>query len=422
MRVRFGGLWRHRDFVWLWSGQTISVFGSLTTRVALPLTAIVYLDAPAYQVALLTSVDVLAGILVGLYAGVLVDRMPRRPLMIGADVGRAALLGSVPLAALFGVLGMPQLFVVKFAAGVLTVLFDVAYQSYLPTLVSKDELVEGNSKLTASASVAEFGAFSASGWLTQLITAPGAILVDAVSFVASAASLLGIRAEEAPPRPAQEHEDVRTEIGDGLRAVWRDPVLRALAASVMAFGGASGLIGGVILFYLNRDLGFSPGVLGLTFGVGGVTALGGSLVAGRARERFGPGGAAALGMAFGALGILPMLAVTEASAFALALLVLQQVVSDPGWTVYEINEVSLRQAVTPAPLLGRVNGAMRFSLLVATLAGSVLAAGIAAVLGARAVLAIGAAVTFAGAAAVYFSPARRAAVQVGEPVEPATAS
>src|SRR5581483_5410097 len=309
------------------------------------------------------------------------------------------------------------LFVVKFAAGVLTVLFDVAYQSYLPTLVSYDELVEGNSKLTASASVAEFGAFSTAGWLTQLITAPGAVLVDAVSFVVSAASLLGIRAKEPAARPVSEHADVRTEMGEGLRAVWRDPVLRPLAASVAAFGGASGLIGAVILLYLNRDLGFSPGVLGLTFGVGGVTALGGSMVAGRARQRFGPGGAAALGMVCGALGLLPLLLVTKASAFALALLVLQQVVSDPGWTVYEINEISLRQAVAPARLLGRVNGAMRFSLLAATLAGSLVAAGLAALVGARAVLAAGAGVTFAGAAAVYFSPARRLAVTPGAPVE-----
>ena len=145
MRVRFTGLWRHPDFMRLWTGQTISVFGSLTTRLALPFTAVVYLDARPLQVALVTSSDVLAGICFALFAGVWVDRLRRRPIMIVADLGRAVIIGSVPLAAVFGALRIEQLYAVAFLAGILTTFFDVAYQSYLPTLVGQDELVQSSS-------------------------------------------------------------------------------------------------------------------------------------------------------------------------------------------------------------------------------------------------------------------------------------
>jgi MFS family permease len=147
--VRANGLWRHHDFLRLWTGQTISAFGSLTTRLALPLTAILYLNARPFEVALITTFDVLAGICCALFAGVWVDRLRRRPIMIAADFGRAAIIGSVPLAAWFGALHIGQLYAVAFLAGLLTTFFDVAYQSYLPTLIDKPQLLEGNSKLAA---------------------------------------------------------------------------------------------------------------------------------------------------------------------------------------------------------------------------------------------------------------------------------
>ena len=189
MSTRFTGLWRHPDFLRLWTGQTISVFGSLTTRLALPFTAIMFLQARPYQVALVTTFDVLAGICFTLFAGVWADRLRRRPIMIAADIGRAAIIGSVPIAAWFGVLRIEHLYAVAFLAGILTTFFDVAYQSYLPVLIDKEQLIDGNSKLAASESVAEFGSFSLAGWLVQLVTAPGAMAVDALSFLFSAASL-----------------------------------------------------------------------------------------------------------------------------------------------------------------------------------------------------------------------------------------
>src|SRR4029450_8098949 len=155
---RFGGLWRHPDFLKLWAGQTVSLGGSLVSRIALPLVAILTLEASPSEVALLRVADLVPGIVIGLFAGVWVDRLRRRPLMIWTDVGRAVLLASIPLAALFGVLTLGQLLVVVIAAGTLTALFEVASRSYLPTVIGRDELVEGNSKLQASGSVVEVAA------------------------------------------------------------------------------------------------------------------------------------------------------------------------------------------------------------------------------------------------------------------------
>src|SRR3990172_739265 len=180
------GLWGHRDFVRLWTGETISEFGSLIGRTALHFTAILVLDARPYQVAVLLAADIGSGLVVGPVAGVWVDRLRRRPIMIAADLGRAALLASIPLAYAFDMLRIEQLYIVACLTGVMTMTFDVAYRSYLPSLVGREELLEGNSKLTASSAADEVGAFGIAGWLVQLLTGPVAIFVDAVSFVFSA--------------------------------------------------------------------------------------------------------------------------------------------------------------------------------------------------------------------------------------------
>src|SRR2546426_9011428 len=184
--LSFDGLWQHPDFVRLWTGQTISVFGSLIGRTALPFTAILVLDARPYQIALLLAADIAPGLIVNPVAGVWVDGLRRRPILIAADVGRAVLLASIPVAYAFDSLRMEQLYVIACLTGALTMTFDVAYRSYLPSLVGREELLEGNSKLTASSAAAEVGAFGAAGWLVQLFTGPIAILVDAVSFLFSA--------------------------------------------------------------------------------------------------------------------------------------------------------------------------------------------------------------------------------------------
>jgi MFS family permease len=410
----------NRDFMRLWVGQTVSVFGSLTTGVALPFTAIIYLDARPFAVALLTSANVLAGILFGLVAGVWVDRLRRRPIMIAADIGRAVLIGSIPLAAVLGVLGMPQLFAVAFLAGILTIFFDVAYQSYLPALVDSEQLVEGNSKLAATASVSEFGAFSAGGWLVQLITGPGAILVDAVSFVVSAVSLLAIRKREPAPVAPAAGASVIAEVQDGLRAVVHDRMLRPLAGSFIALSFGFGMTGAVYVLFVTRDLDLSPGVQGMIYGVGGVTSLAGAVLAERTRRVLGIGGAMIVGLLLGGAGMALMSFAPSVSMIVIAILIGQQIISDPGWTIYEINAISLRQAIAPPALLGRVNAGIRFSGMIATLAGSLVAGVAADTIGSRPVLVASAAAMLAAALCIALSPIRnlRALPATITPLEP----
>src|SRR5207249_3437996 len=195
------GLWRHPDFVKLWAGETISVFGSLIGRTALHFTAILVLDARPFEVAALLALGIVPELIFAPYVGVWVDRLRRRPIMIAADLGRATLLASIPLAYAFDALTMEQLYVVAFLTGILSICFEVAYQSYLPSLIKREELLEGNSKLKASDSAAEVGAFGAAGWLVQLFTGPVAILIDAVSFLFSAFYIRRITKTESPPRP-----------------------------------------------------------------------------------------------------------------------------------------------------------------------------------------------------------------------------
>ncbi len=204
-KSRFGGLWRHPDFMKLWAGQTISELGSRITRDGVPYTAVIVLNAPASQMGFLTAVGAASVLLFGLLAGVWVDRFRRRPIMIAADLARAVILASIPIAAYAHRLSMAQLYVVIALAGFCTVFFDVAYQSYLPSLVERENLLEGNSKLAMSASAAEIAGPSLTGILVQLITAPIAILFDAISFLISAASVILIRKPEPAASSIHHH-------------------------------------------------------------------------------------------------------------------------------------------------------------------------------------------------------------------------
>ena len=224
-KSRFGGLWRHPDFMKLWAGQTISEMGSRITRDGVPYTAVIVLNAPASQMGFLTAVGAASVLLFGLLAGVWVDRFRRRPIMIAADLARAVILASIPIAAFAHRLSMAQLYVVIALAGFCTVFFDVAYQSYMPSLVERENLLEGNSKLAMSASAAEIAGPSLTGFLVQLITAPIAILFDAISFLVSAVSVMLIR----KPEPAHQPSTTKPHPIAGLRFVFSHPLLRPLA-------------------------------------------------------------------------------------------------------------------------------------------------------------------------------------------------
>jgi Na+/melibiose symporter-like transporter len=365
------GLWANKDFVRLWSAESISLFGSLISGTALAFAAILTLHATAFQIALLGIAEMTPAFLLSLFAGAWVDRLPRRPILITSDLARAVLLMTVPIAALFDVLRIEQLYLIAALASIFSTFFDVAYQSYLPSLVQPDELVEGNSKLAASAAVSETAAFSSAGWLVQLLSAPGAIVIDAVSFLASAYFVRRIEAPEAPPKPKEERQHIREEIVDGIRLLLREPILRSLAVSNVILNFAFRVNSVVYLLYVSRELGFKPGALGLIFAVGGVSSLAGSLFAGRVTLWLGLGPAMITGLVLTGAGQGLIAFASGVTVFSAVLLVAQQLVADAGATVYIIDELSLRQVVAPANAMGRINGSMRVLDFGAMLVGAV---------------------------------------------------
>jgi MFS family permease len=400
-------LWGNRAFVAVWSASTISIFGSLITRTALPWAAILVLDAGALDVAALRGVEQVAALIVGLFAGAWVDRLYRRPIMIWADIGRAVLLGSIPVAFVAHALGMTQLVLVAFFAATLSTIFDVADRSYLPTVVPRHQLVGANSALTASGSVAEFTSFGLGGFLINALTAPIAIAFDAISFVASALLLGTIRKPEPPPKPIAHREPVLREIREGLRIVARTPLLRALALS---HGGTHilwGVFGTAYLLYAKDELGLDPAATGIIAAIGGIGSLAGAFAAPWLVRRIGVGRTILGGMVLFALGnaLIP-LAPANAFLVGAAFLIAQQLIGDSGGTVYEIVETSLVQSTVDNRVIGRVNASFFAFTTLMTLAGVILGGLIGEYIGLRTAFTVGLVGAVLAIAAVWFSPVR----------------
>lgn len=405
--MRFAGLWRHPDFLKLWVGQTISRFGSQVSELALPLTAVLVLQATPSEMGVLAAAERAPFLLIGLFAGVWVDRVRRRPVLVAGDFGRGLLLLSIPLAALLGALRMEQLYVVGLLVGVLTVFFDVAYQSYLPSLVRREHLVEGNSKLEVTSSSSAIFGPGVAGALVQLVTAPLAILVDAVSFLLSAASLLLIRQPEPQPMPKDQRRTVWTEIGEGLGVVVGNPVLRSIAGCTSTFNLFNSLGWAVFVLFATRELGLEPGLLGVVLGIGSVGFLAGALLAQPAARHLGLG-PAIVGSSFasGAGAFLIPLAGSLAP-LAIPLLVASQLLSGLGTPVYNVNQVSLRQTITPDHLQGRMNASMRFLVWGTMPIGSLLGGWLGDLVGLQATLVVAAAGQALAVLWVLLSPVRR---------------
>ncbi len=406
--MRRDRLWRNANFVSLWGAATVSTFGSLVTRTALPFSAILLLDASAADLGALRIAELLPGFVFGLVAGVWVDRLRRRPIMIATDLGRAVLLITIPLAALGGWLGLGQLLLIMALVSVLSVFFDVAYQSLLPTIVDNKELVAANSKLSAAMSVAEAASFSAAGWLIQLFTAPIAILIDAVTFIASAGLVARIKDRDLAPAPHKSGNamaSIASDIAEGLRTVWRQPILRGIVVSAFFQNLAFGIFGTVYLLYVNQVVGFESGILGLIFAVGGVSAFVGAMIAGRL-PRFGVGAVMIVSLLLATVGEAFIPLATAANIVGVIFLVGQQIIGDAAYTIYDINQVSLRQAIAPGQLLGRVNASVRVAEFGAVLLGTVAAGFLGETIGLRETLWLGVALSFVAAVALALSPVR----------------
>jgi Na+/melibiose symporter-like transporter len=358
MHSPFTGLWKNRDFVKLWTAQTVSKLGNGVTGIALPLTAVLVLNATPAQMGILSALEGIAVLLVGLFAGVWVDRLRRRPVLIATDLGRAALLLWVPLAAFFGLLHIEQLYLVVALVGVLTVFFQSADHAFLPTLVRQEELVEGNSKLGASDSIAEIGGLSLAGLLVQFVTAPLAILFDVGSFLFSAWCVGRIRAAEPPPKRARA-QPFWHELVEGIQVIAGHPVLRVLAGSAFLLAFFGNFFAALYSLYVVREIGASPAILGFLIAAGGIGALGGAFFEQRVVQRFGIG--KALGgaqMIAGVFGLLTPLAAGPLIV-AVSLLFISQLAGDLFYAISQMSEISLRQTIIPASLLGRTNASMQ---------------------------------------------------------------
>ncbi|MFE9958630.1 MFS transporter [Micromonospora sp. NPDC005299] len=351
-----GGLLRHRDFRLLWAGQTVSAVGSNVTAVALPLVAVAVLDATTFQVAVLTAAAWLPWLLAGLPAGAWVDRIRRRPVMIAADLVSAALFASVPVAALLDLLTVGQLLVVALGAGLARVFFETAEQVYLPTLLRPEQVPEGNARLHATQTASYLVGPGLAGLIAQLAGAVTAVLLDAVSFLVSAACLSRIRAVEPRPRRPAGSSSLRREVADGLRFVVRDPYLRVLTV----FGAASniGLTGyqAVLVVFLVRSAGLPAGLVGLLIGLASVGGLvGAALATGLARRL---GSARALLVAGALTGPPALLIPLAGPGGRVGWLVLGGALVSLGVAIGNVVKGSFRQTYTPHGLLGRVTVSM----------------------------------------------------------------
>lgn len=408
MQWRPQGLWQHPDFVKLWTGRAISELGSRITREGLPLTAALLLAATPEQMGLLAAMSAVPVLLVGLFAGVWVDRRRRRPIMIATDLGRAALLLSIPAAALLGQLHIEHLYLVAAGAGVLALFFNIADQSFLPVLVSREHLVEGNSKLAGSGAVAEIGGPVLAGVLVQVVTAPIAIALDALSFLASAVSVSAIRTPEPPPAPPTGQPRFWPEVRAGLDIVLHHPILRALAVtfSIQSFFG--GFYAALYVLYAVRVVGVSPALLGVLIAGGGLGSLLGAVLAGPMVRRFGLGatmvGASLVGAA---VAFSIPLAGLVSFPVAVALLLVGQIAGDCADDMFWINAVSLRQLVTPDHLLGRMNASMAVLSDGVYPFGILLGGALGGLIGVQATVVIAALGSLFAAAWVIVSPIRR---------------
>jgi MFS family permease len=408
------GLARHRDFVRLWAAETVSQFGTQVSQLALPLVAVIVLHESAFRVALLGTCEMLPFLLFALPAGVWVDRMPRRPVLIVADLGRALALASIPCVAWLGSLTIWQLYAVGFVVGVLTVFFDVAYQSYLPSLVGREHLVEGNSKLELSRSAAQIGGPGLGGLLIAAVTAPYAILVDAGSFLWSALFVRSIRGREQVPEREASRNMVR-EIREGLSYLLGDPRWRRLTAYVAIFNIGTGILYSLYIVYAVRRLGLSAAEIGLVFTLGNLGWLAGAVLASRIADRLGVGVTLAT---FAFLGGAPNLLIPLAPRSAgIPFLVTAQLLVGLSIVVYNVTAISLFQTRTPDRILGRMNASRRWIVWGVNPLAALLGGALASTIGLRATLLVGAGISTLAFVTLLAKPIR-SIVTVTDDVEP----
>ncbi len=403
-------LWRHRDFVKIWSAATVSIVGSQVTIIAVPFIALTMLGASVFEVSLLTAVEMLPFLLFTLPAGAWLDRVRRRPVLVAADIGRGVVLMSIPVAYVAHALTMGQLYLVAFATGTLTALFDVADQSYLPAILDRDDLVDGNAHLQVSHAVAQIGGPALGGNLIAIVAAPIAIAVDAVSFFVSGGFISSIRRHEEPPRRRLDDSglptSMREDVAEGLWFVIGNRYLRPVAACTGISNLFAAALFGVFPVLIWRDLRLPPAFFGTVMGVASVGFLAGAGLSSRLPSAIGIGRTIAVSATLGAPAFL-LLTLTPASLdLAAATLFVGWFVAGMSQVIYNVAQISLRQAITPPEMQSRMNATMRFIVWGTIPIGSLMGGVLATILPVRVALIIAALASFGAAVPILLSPLR----------------
>ena len=354
-----GSLARHPDFRKVWLGETVSQFGGQITYLAIPLAAALLLGASPAEMGLLGAMGLLPYLLMSLPAGVLIDRSRRRPILVASSLAMAAGLLVVPAAYVAGVLSMPILYVVSLISGAGGLVYDVAAQAYLPTLIERRQLIEANGKLEISRSAAQVAGPGIGGVLVGLLTAPIAILVDSVALFAAGLMMTRIRSPEPAPAAPARRPSMIHEIHEGLRLVLRSSILRSIALTMATYFFFDQMVQSVYILFVTRDLGLTPGEVGLIYAIGNLGLIAGALLAGRIAARFGVGPTLMVAIfSSSCFGLLVPLAGSR--EYAIPLLILARLGMSFGIPVWMINQISLRQSITPDRLLGRLTATMKF--------------------------------------------------------------
>ena len=344
--MRLTGLWRHAEFRKLWAGQATSLVGSQMVGLALPLTAVIVLDASPLQMGAITAVSALPALFFGLHLGVWTDRRKRRPILVAADIGRALLLLSIPIAHQFDALTIELLYAVAIGMGAMSLLFEIAYRSFLPAVISRDQLVEGNSKLEMAKSGAAVAGPSISGVLIQAISAPFVMLFGAAAFAISAVIYGLLRVNEPDPTPATSPDgQVQTAmagIAEGLRFIRGNRTLVGIAGSQAILNLFNAAIEAIAILYMVRELGLSPGLLGITFAAGSVGLFIGAATVSRLTSRIGIGPVMTLGILMAAASDLILPLIGGPTPLVVVALASGEVLLATGFVLYNVGQVSLR--------------------------------------------------------------------------------
>lgn len=417
MRLPAPGLLRDHGYRQLFAATAVSHLGARITTLAIPLVAIMALDASPFEVGVLAAMSTASFLLVGLPAGAWVDRMRRRSVLIVGDLGRAVALATVPLAWWSGALTIWQLYAVALGSGAFTVFFDVAYQSYLPHLVGRDNLVEGNAKLESVAAVSRLAGPAVAGYLIRLLSAPVALLVDAAALALSAIFVARIgKPEERPARRPDAH--LLREIAEGLRFVAGHRLLRAIATCTGIFNLCYAAYSAMMILYLKRELGLDAGTIGLVFSIFGAGGLLGAFTARRIAGRVGEGQVIWMSTAFTApFGLL--LPLVAEPGWRLWVAAAAGIVFHAGIVIYNVAQVSFRQRLTPDRLLGRVNATMRFLVWGVVPIGGLAGGVLGELVGVRATLLVAMLAAATAFVPVFLSPLRTMRVLPTEPEDEA---